>query len=142
MIGIQTTLQELRRISSGRFNENHRLVTMHDVLDATYQYTHEKDETYLREIIQPLEYLLLSHKRIMIKDTCINSLCYGAKLMSPGLLRFSSNIKVSDEIVVITTKGEAVCIGIAVVSSSEMMIIDHGEVCHVKRVIMDRDCYP
>jgi len=48
------------------------MVTMHDVLDAQYQYDHHRDETYLRRVIMPLEKLLVSHKRIIIKDSAVN----------------------------------------------------------------------
>lgn len=44
---------------------------MHDVIDATYAYLHNKDETYLRRVIKPLEALLVSHKRIIIKDSAV-----------------------------------------------------------------------
>ena len=36
----------------------------------------------------PLERLLTSYKRIVVKDSATNSLCYGAKLMIPGVLRY------------------------------------------------------
>lgn len=41
----------------------------------------------------------------------VNAICYGAKIMLPGLLRYDDGIEVNQEIVVITTKGEAICIG-------------------------------
>lgn len=47
------------------------LVTMHDVLDAQWQFDHNKDETYLRRVIFPLEKLLVSHKRIVMKDSAV-----------------------------------------------------------------------
>jgi H/ACA ribonucleoprotein complex subunit 4 len=47
------------------------MVTMHDVIDATYAYMHNKDETYLRRVVKPLEALLVSHKRIIIKDSAV-----------------------------------------------------------------------
>jgi hypothetical protein len=47
------------------------MVTMHDVIDATYAYMHNKDENYLRRVIKPLEALLVSHKRIIIKDSAV-----------------------------------------------------------------------
>ena len=37
-----------------------------------------------------MEILLIHHKRIVIKDSTINSICYGAKLMIPGVLRFDN----------------------------------------------------
>jgi H/ACA ribonucleoprotein complex subunit 4 len=67
-------------------------VTMHDVLDAQWRYDHYKDETYLRRTILPLEVLLINYPRIVIKDSSINAICYGAKLMIPGILRYDDNI--------------------------------------------------
>jgi len=42
----------------------------------------------------PLEAMLTNYKRIIIKDSTINAICYGAKLMIPGVLRYSSDIEV------------------------------------------------
>ena len=85
---------------------------MHDVLDAQYVYEHHKDEEYLRRIIRPLEALLVNHKRIVIKDSAVNAICYGAKILLPGVLRYEDGIELNQEIVIMTTKGEAVCIGL------------------------------
>ena len=61
----------------------------HDVLDAQYQYDNSKDESYLRRVIMPLEVLLTNYKRVVVKDSAVNAICYGAKFMIPGLLRFA-----------------------------------------------------
>lgn len=68
-------------------------------------------ETYLRRCIQPLEALLTSHKRLVVKDSAVNAICYGAKLMIPGLLRYESGIEMNEQIVIMTTKGEAIALG-------------------------------
>ena len=70
---------------------------MHDVLDAQWLYDHSKDESYLRRIVMPLETLLTSYKRLVVKDSAVNAICYGAKLMIPGLLRFAHAINVGEE---------------------------------------------
>ena len=49
------------------------LVTMHDVLDAQWMLDHQKDESYLRRVIRPLESLLTGHKRIVVKDSAVRS---------------------------------------------------------------------
>ena len=49
-----------------------QLMTMHDVLDAQWQFDHHKDESYLRRVIKPLEALLTSHKRIVVKDSAVS----------------------------------------------------------------------
>lgn len=93
--------------------ENDHMVTMHDILDAKWKYDNYKDETYLRRVVLPLWVMLVGMKRIIIKDSSINSICYGAKLMIPGILRYDSEINIGDEIVIMSTKGEAIAIAIA-----------------------------
>ena len=46
------------------------------------------------------------------------------------------------QLVVMSTKGEAVCLGIAQMTTSTMVSCDHGCVAKIKRVIMDRGTYP
>ena len=142
LVGTGGHMQELRRVRSGILSESNNLVTMHDILDAQYMHDQAKDETYLRRIVMPLEVLLTSFKRIVVKDSAVNAICYGAKLMIPGLLRFSDGIEVGDEVVMITTKGEAIAIGIAQMTTAVIATVDHGVIAKIKRVIMERDTYP
>lgn len=62
--------------------------------------------------------------------------------MRAGLLRYEQGIEVDEEIVLMTTKGEAVAVAIAQMATSVMATCDHGAVARVKRVIMERDTYP
>lgn len=99
------------------------------------------------------------YKRIVVKDSAVNAVCYGAKLMIPGLLRFERDIELGEEIVLMTTKGEwlrcpgyyavdslllgeAIALGIAQMTTVELSTCDHGVVAKVKRCIMERDTYP
>jgi len=68
--------------------EEDDLVTLHDVLDAQYLYDSTLDEAYLRRVVRPLESLLCHYPRVVVKDSAVNAVCYGAKLMIPGLLRY------------------------------------------------------
>ena len=52
------------------------MVTMHDVLDAMYVYDNHKNDEYLRRVIKPLEALLISHKKIFVKDSAVSSTTY------------------------------------------------------------------
>mmetsp|Transcript_3481 Transcript_3481/g.8389 ORF Transcript_3481/g.8389 Transcript_3481/m.8389 type:complete len:457 (-) Transcript_3481:227-1597(-) len=142
LLGVGGHMQELRRVRSGAMTESDNLMTMHDVLDAQWAYDTYKDESYLRRAILPLERLLISYKRVVVKDSAVNAICYGAKLMIPGLLRFEDGIEVGGEIVMITTKGEAIALGIAQMTTAVMATCDHGVVAKIKRVIMERDTYP
>ncbi|ORE07105.1 H/ACA ribonucleo protein complex subunit 4 [Rhizopus microsporus var. microsporus] len=142
LLGVGGHMQELRRVRSGTTSENDDIVTMHDVLDAQWLYDNTKDESYLRRVIRPLESLLTNYKRVVVKDSAVNAICYGAKLMIPGLLRFESGIEINDEIVLMTTKGEAIALAYAQMTTAVMATCDHGVVAKVKRVIMERDTYP
>lgn len=98
----------------------------------------------------------------------VNAICYGAKVMLPGVLRYEDGIEVNEQIVLMTTKGEAIAIGnaclplatrldlswiqsmkygsmvaaIALMTSAVMASCDHGIVAKLKRVVMERDTYP
>lgn len=154
ILGVGGHMAELRRVRSGIVSEktnrakdctnltSDKLVTLHDVLDAQYLFDNEQDETYLRKVVQPLEQLLVGYKRVVVKDSCVNAICYGAKLMVPGLLRFEDGISCGQDIVLMSTKGEAIALGIAEMSTEQMATVDHGIVSKIKRVVMDRDTYP
>jgi len=122
LLGVGGHMQELRRVRSGALSENDEIVTMHDVMDAQWLYDNTRDgsfslpesgctwfncslESYLRRAIRPLECLLIGYKRIVVKDSAVNAVCYGAKLMIPGLLRYEADISVHEEVVLMTTKG-------------------------------------
>ncbi|PBK77208.1 putative rRNA pseudouridine synthase [Armillaria solidipes] len=142
ILGVGGHMQELRRVRSGAMSENDDMVTMHDVLDAQWMYDNTRDESYLRRVIRPLECLMVGYKRIVVKDSAVNAVCYGAKLMIPGLLRYEADISLNEEVVLMTTKGEAIALGIAQMSTVELATCDHGVVAKVKRCIMERDTYP
>eukprot|EP00448_Togula_jolla_P006807 CAMPEP_0170612502 /NCGR_PEP_ID=MMETSP0224-20130122/23759_1 /TAXON_ID=285029 /ORGANISM="Togula jolla, Strain CCCM 725" /LENGTH=442 /DNA_ID=CAMNT_0010938013 /DNA_START=47 /DNA_END=1375 /DNA_ORIENTATION=- len=141
ILGVGAHMQELRRNRSGILDENKHMATMHDILDAQYMLDVMRDEKYLRRVVMPLEFLLTNFPRIVVKDSAVNAICYGAQLMIPGVLRFEKNIEVGGEIVMMTTKGEAIAIGIAQMTTAVIASVDHGVVAVIKRVIMERDTY-
>lgn len=140
LMGCGATMKELRRIRSGTTEED-KCYTLHDLLDAYHIYEHSRIETYLRKIIRPLEELLVGYPKIMIKDSCVNAICYGAKLCISGVLKYDSNIDTGSTVVLITVKGEAVALATAIVASPEIELMNHGFVCKTKRLIMEKDLY-
>lgn len=143
LLGVGAHMADLRRVRSGILTEADDMVSMHDVLDAQTEYeaSGQKSEAMLRRVVLPLERILMKYPRIVVKDSCVNAICYGAKLMIPGVLRFEKNIEVGDEIVMMTCKGEGIAIGVAQLSSAVMAQVDHGVAAVIKRCIMDRDTY-
>ncbi|KAF3326091.1 H/ACA ribonucleoprotein complex subunit 4-like protein [Carex littledalei] len=142
ILGVGGHMQELRRVRSGILGEKDNMVTMHDIKDAQWVKDNMGDESYLRRVVMPLEMILTSYKRLVVKDSAVNAICYGAKLMIPGLLRFENDIDAGEEVVLMTTKGEAIALGIAEMTTAVMATCDHGAVAKIKRVVMDRDTYP
>merc|ERR1712146_701664 len=47
-----------------------------------------------------------------------------------------------EEVVLITTKGEAISVSIAQMTSVQILTCEHGLVAKANRAIMDRDTYP
>lgn len=142
ILGTGAHMLELRRSRSGILKEDNTMVTMHDILDAQWLYDTVKDESYLRRAIMPLEMILVNYPRIVVKDTAVNAICYGGQLMVPGVLRYEDGIETNKEVVLITTKGEAVALAVAHMTTAVIDSCDHGIVARTKRVIMDRDTYP
>jgi len=141
LLGCGAHMQELRRVASGILDEKRYLATMHDILDAQFAYENLRDELYLRRVVMPMEVLLTTFPRIVVKDSAVNAICYGAKLMIPGVLRFENDIEIGKEVILMTTKGEAIATGIASMTTAVIASIDHGIVATLKRVIMERDTY-
>ena len=58
------------------------------------------------------------------------------------IVDIEAGIEHHEEIILMTTKGEAIALAIAQMSTVEMSSCDHGVVAKVKRCIMERDLYP
>jgi H/ACA ribonucleoprotein complex subunit 4 len=44
------------------------------------------------------------YKRVVVKDSAVIAICYGAKLMIPGFLRHEFGIEINEEVVLMTTR--------------------------------------
>ncbi len=132
----------MRQIRSGYLTENINLVTLHDVIDSNWFYQCKKNDFYIKRVIMPLELILTRHKRIVLKSSAINSICYGAKLMITGVIRAEKNIGKNDEVLLISLKGEAVAIAICITNIKVLNIQTLACICTIKCIIMNRDEYP
>ena len=59
-----------------------------------------------------------------------------------GVLRYEDGIDMGEEVVMVTSKGEAVAVCIAQMTTATLASCDHGTVANIKRVLMERDTYP
>lgn len=58
------------------------------------------------------------------------------------MLRYEDGIDIGEEVVMVTSKGEAVAVCIAQMTTATLASCDHGTVANIKRVLMERDTYP
>lgn len=89
----------------------------------------------------PLEFLLIKEKKIIIKDSAVNSVCHGAGLVLSGVVRYSPDINNGDRVIIVTSKGEAVALAQAKMNAADIAGLNHGVAAIPTRVIMDRDVY-
>nr|UXY87971.1 pseudouridylate synthase [Cryptomonas curvata] len=140
--GNKCKLLELRQIRSGYLNENINLVTFHDLIDSNWFYYSKKSDFYIKKTIMPFEILLTCYKRIVIKNSSINAVCYGAKLMLSGVIRAEKNIGKKDQVLLISIKGEAIAIAIAITNTAALNNQNENCFCIMQNIIMDKDKYP
>jgi H/ACA ribonucleoprotein complex subunit 4 len=142
VLGCGAHMQELRRTRVGPFTEDKSLVTLHDISYLYSQWQETKEEAILRKFVSPMEKALELLPKIHVRDSAVDALCHGAHLTAPGVLSLDAGIKIGDTIAVFTQKEEAVTLAKAVVSSENILKMDHGFVAKTLRVMMPRGIYP
>jgi len=136
-------MQELRRTRSGSFTENSsNKVTLHDVAYLFGEWEKTKDEKLLHKFIEPMETALGILPKIFVRDSAVDALCHGANLTVPGVVKVESGIVKGSLVAIFSLKGEAVALGRALVSTQEMVDLNHGAVAGLERVLMERGTYP
>jgi len=141
VLGCGAHMKELRRTRTGPFKEN-TLANLYDVVDAYHFWKEDGDESFLRNVIQPMENALEHIPKIFIRDSAVDSLCHGASLTVPGIVKLESGIEAGSLVSIFTLKGEAVALGKAKMSSEEMYSSNHGIAVELNRVLMEPGTYP
>ena len=133
-------MSELRRTKAATFDES-TLFTLQDLKDAFYYYKNGNDK-FLRKIIQPVEKVVDYFPEIYVIDTTVDSLCHGSTLKIPGISKLDSNINKNDVVAIMTLKDELIGMGIAQISSNEIMEKNKGIVVKMDKVFMQVGLYP
>ena len=126
---------ELRRTKAGPFDEK-TLFTLQDLTDAFYFYKNEKNDKFLRKIIQPVENAIAHQPKIWVFDTTVDTLCHGADLNIPGISKLNDQINKNDIVAIMTLKEELVALGTAQLASEEIMEKEKGLAVKTERVFM------
>ena len=141
VLGVGATMVELRRTIVGPLKESDGFATMHQLSDAVFR-LRGGDESGMRTCVKPIEDSLGATKRIVIRDSAVEAICHGARLGLPGVLSISSGISKDDPLAIMSSKGELVAIGKAMLSTDEMGSLSKGFACSTDRVIMKQGTYP
>jgi len=142
ILGPGATMIELRRTRVHQFNENSRLVTLHELANAYSLWTEKKDDSKLKELIRPIEHAFSEIKSVIIRDSAVDALCHGAQLAIPGILQVSSDLKVDDLVAIYTQKGEIVALAKTLLSLEDIKEKIKGYAFETKRIIMSPNTYP
>lgn len=141
MLGGPVVLKELRRETSGLYRLEH-CITMDQLADAVWLWKECGEEGALRNVIHPIEKLLVDVPSCTVKDSAVAALTYGAPLLLPGLVSVPSGLKKGSELLVKSLKGEAVAFVTLKVDSDSIPSLENGEVARPSAVLMDTDVYP
>lgn len=142
ILGSGATMIELRRSRVHQFDENHGLVTLHQLSDAYAVWKENNDDSKLYKMILPIEYALTEIKSVVIRDSAVDALCHGAQLAIPGILQISPNLAKGDIVGIYTQKGEVVALAESLMSESEIKDATRGYAFVTKRIIMAPNTYP
>jgi H/ACA ribonucleoprotein complex subunit 4 len=141
VLGPGAHMRDLRRTVTGPFREA-TSVTLHDVKDAHEHWKETGDESWLREVVRPVEELVGHLPRVVIRDSAVDALCHGADLALPGLLEAQADLKENDLAAAFTLKGELVAVGRATMDAKSAMERESGIALKTDRVVMAPGTYP
>jgi H/ACA ribonucleoprotein complex subunit 4 len=133
-------LTELRRTKVGNFTEEQA----HSLLDVKdgYEFWKNGNEKFLREILIPIEHAILHVKRVFVKDSAIDAICHGSPVFPGGITRIQKGIVGGETVAIYSLREELVALGIAKLTSDEMLKAKKGTAIRTDRVFMKKGTYP
>jgi len=139
-LGVGANMQELRRTKVGPFNES-SIVTLQDLTDA-YHFYKKGDETMLRKVLLPVEKAVEHLPKIWVMDSAVETLCHGATLKVPGIVKLHEGIEPDMKVAIMSLKDELVMIGNARMNSQKMFSENRGIAAAPDQVFMKPGTYP
>jgi len=140
-LNCQGEMKDLRRTQVGLISTKdcHYLQDVED----EYCFWQKGEENHLQDVIQPIEVGVRHLPKVLVKDSAVASLTYGANLGVSGISQLESNIKEGKLMAIMTLKGELVALGTANASSDEIMQDRAGkEAVELERVFLEQGVYP
>lgn len=138
-LGVGGHMAELRRTMSSGFTED-KIHTLHGVRDAL-ELAEKGDLSAFQRMVIPVEKVLADIPKIIIKDSAVDAICHGARLSGRGVVS-KEQYQMEETVQVMTTSGEIVCLGQALMSSSRFEPGDKGLVLSPRIMFMEPGTYP
>jgi len=131
---------ELVRTKAGPFFFD-SVVTLQDIEDAFWYWKHENNDKFLRHCIYPVENGVEHLPKVWVFDSAVDSLCHGAILHVPGIVKLTSDVVPDCLVAVMTLKDELIALGSAKKTAVDLMKIDNGVAVVTNKVFMLPDTY-
>src|SRR5207245_11349447 len=133
-------MRERLRTRSGSLADGD-IHSLYDILKLSPARPDEREGMF-RQIVRPMEDAFDYVPRIYIRDSAVSSICHGADLAVPGIVKLSEGIRRKTAIALFTLKGELVALSRALIGTAQMMKAQRGLAAKTVRVIMPADTYP
>tara|TARA_Y100001970_G_scaffold238118_1_gene299107 strand:+ start:9477 stop:10439 length:963 start_codon:yes stop_codon:yes gene_type:complete len=134
-------LLELHRDRTGDFVQTDAC-TMQQLIDAVFLWKEHDDDRALKRLIAPVESILTSLPRIVVKDGAAGAISHGAALARPGIVSIDAGIEEGSNVVLQTLKGEAIAIAETRYNTEKIISMENGNIAQPKVVLIQPDVYP
>lgn len=134
-------VNENRRINVGVITENENLIVFQDLIDILWNLNFWKNFNNFQKLLIPIPFVLRHLKKIVVKDSAINSICYGSNLMSNGILATEEDIPKGQRVILVTKKKEIIALG-EMCYSIEILFKNYQiKAVVIKNVLMKKNVY-
>lgn len=153
-LGVGAQMKELRRTKAGPIREEDNIISL-DELRNLYELYKENEnfrnenkdkicpyEIEIRKYIRPMEDLIVELKKVIVRDSAVDSITRGSDLAIPGVHSLEDNIVMGDEVAMYTGLGELIGVGVAYLNSIDVMKKNKGAFIMTNKTFMEPGIYP
>ncbi len=134
-------MAELIRTKAGPFSFD-TTTTLQDLEDAIWYFKEQKNDKFLKKIIQPIENAVAHLPKIWILDSAVDTICHGANLNAPGVSKLDLDIEIETEVAIMSLKNELVALANAKKTAQQILKETKGVVATPSKVFMMPGTYP
>jgi H/ACA ribonucleoprotein complex subunit 4 len=134
-------MAKLHRTKAGPFSDEDS-VTLQDLEDAYWYWQNEHNDKLLKACIKPVEAGVSHLPKIWVQDSAVDTLCHGATLKAPGIVKLEADIIKGQTVAVMTLKNELIALGTAQNNSEDLLKLERGEAVKTQKVFMQPGTYP